>query len=158
MKSLLLATALAAASLPGFAANVDVGVSIGISQPGVYGRIDIGQFPQPQVIVQRPVIIGRPIVRPVQPVYMWVPAVHQQNWGRSCGRYGACGVPVYFVQDRWYRDHVSRDHRYDQRYEQRYEQRDGWRDDDRHDQGKRKGHGNGNGNRGGNGNGRNWGR
>ena len=35
----------------------DVGVSIGISQPGVYGRIDIGRFPQPQVIMEQPVII-----------------------------------------------------------------------------------------------------
>ena len=106
MKTLLLATALAAASLPGVAANVDVGVSIGISQPGVYGRIDIGQFPQPQVVLAQPVIIGRPIVRPVQPVYLWVPVAHQQNWGRNCGRYGACGVPVYFVQDGWYHEQV----------------------------------------------------
>jgi hypothetical protein len=136
MKSLLLAGALVVASLPGFAANVDVGVSIGISQPGVYGRIDIGRFPQPQVIVQQPVIVGRPIVRrvqPVQPVYLWVPVVQQQNWGRHCGRYGACGVPVYFVQDRWYRDHVAAGRRYDPRYERR----DDWREHDRGDRGDR---------------------
>ena len=150
MKSVLIAAALLAVSLPGAAANVDVGVSIGISQPGVYGRIDIGQFPQPQVIMQQPVIIGRPIVRPVQPVYLWVPAVQQQNWGRHCGRYSACGVPVYFVQDRWYRDHVAVGHP----YPPRNDYRDGRRGDDRDDRvqgrgnGKGKGHGNGkNGNK-----------
>ena len=31
----------------------DIGVSISISQPGVYGRIDIGRFPQPAVVVQQ---------------------------------------------------------------------------------------------------------
>ena len=83
----------------------DVGVSIGISQPGVYGRVDIGRFPQPQVIVQQPVIIQqRHYPQPVQPVYMWVPPGHQKNWGKHCGRYNACGVPVYFVQDNWYRE------------------------------------------------------
>ena len=39
--------------LPALAA--DVGVSVQISQPGVYGRIDIGRFPQPQVVVPQPV-------------------------------------------------------------------------------------------------------
>ena len=94
---------LAALAAPAQAA--DVGVSIGISQPGVYGRIDIGRFPQPQVIVQQPVIIQQQYYRqPVQPVYLWVPPGHQQNWARYCGRYNACGAPVYFVQDRWYRE------------------------------------------------------
>jgi hypothetical protein len=94
-------------SAPTRAADVDVGVSIGISQPGVYGRIDIGRFPQPQVIVQQPVIIARPVRAP-EPVYLWVPPGHQKNWRKHCGRYNACGVPVYFVQERWYRDQVMR--------------------------------------------------
>ncbi len=98
-----LAAVLVAASAPALAA--DIGVSIGISQPGVYGRIDIGRFPQPQVVVQQPVVIQqRPHARPVQPVYLWVPPGHQKNWRKHCGRYNACGVPVYFVQERWYRD------------------------------------------------------
>ena len=83
----------------------DVGVSIGISQPGVYGRIDIGRFPQPQVIMEQPVII-RPHrhAQPVAPMYLWVPPGHQKRWSQYCGRYNACGAPVYFVQDRWYRE------------------------------------------------------
>ncbi len=49
LSGLALGATLAAA--PARAADVDVGVSIGISQPGVYGRIDIGQFPKPQVVL-----------------------------------------------------------------------------------------------------------
>ena len=91
------------------AAAADVGVSVHISQPGVYGRIDIGRFPQPQVVLAQPVIIVRPVVvhqAPPQPVYMWVPPGHRQNWRRHCGQYRACGVPVYFVQDQWYGENV----------------------------------------------------
>ncbi len=91
----------------------DVGVSIGISQPGVYGRIDIGRFPQPTVVLPQPVIIHQPgpvvVAQPVQPVYMWVPPGHRKNWRHHCKHYGACGVPVYFVEDRWYNQHVRGD-------------------------------------------------
>lgn len=85
----------------------DVGVSIAISQPGVYGRIDIGRFPQPAVLVPQPVIIAAPAVHVAsQPVYMWVPPGHRKNWSKHCGRYNACGVPVYFVRDDWYEKNV----------------------------------------------------
>jgi len=100
---------------------VDVGVSIGISQPGVYGRIDIGRFPQPQVIVAQPIYIEREVrvVRQPEPVYMWVPPGHRKNWKKHCREYGACGVPVYFVRHDWYdqkvryggRDHDNKDDR-----------------------------------------------
>jgi hypothetical protein len=102
-------------ALPAWA--TDVGVSVQISQPGVYGRIDIGRFPQPAVIVPQPVIVAAPpppvvvvqpravVVQP-QPVYMWVPPGHRKNWRKHCHAYGACGVPVYFVRHDWYRQHV----------------------------------------------------
>ena len=105
------ATAVLCLSAAAGAAASDVGVSVQISQPGVYGRIDIGRFPQPQVVVAQPVIIVRPVVvhqaPPPQPVYMWVPPGHRQNWRKHCGQYNACGVPVYFVQDQWYGEHVQ---------------------------------------------------
>jgi len=137
MKKILVSAALVTASVAGWAANVDVGVSIGISEPGVYGRVDIGRFPQPQVIVQRPVIIGRPVVVNPEPVYLWVPPAHRTDWRHNCGRYNACGVPVYFVDNRWYGDHVMRGHerrvdRRDDRHDDRHDRRDD-RHDDRHD-------------------------
>lgn len=89
-------------------ARTDVGVSVQISQPGVYGRIDIGQYPQPALVVRQPIWVERPVqvMPPPPPVYMWVPTGHQKNWRKHCARYGACGAPVYFVQDRWYQQQV----------------------------------------------------
>ena len=125
-------------------AGTEVGVSVQISQPGVYGRIDIGRFPQPVLVVQQPVWVARPVhvVQPVQPVYMWVPPGHQKHWSKHCARYGACGTPVYFVQDRWYQQQVM-PHEHDGRGgHERDRARDERRDkghDKGHDKGKDKG-------------------
>jgi len=139
MKNLLAVAALSAflpVATPALAA--DVGVSVQISQPGVYGRIDIGRFPQPQVVVAQPVIIARPApaMAPPQPVYMWVPTGHRKNWRKHCHEYNACGVPVYFVRDEWYGQHV-RPHQEGRGPEQGRDDRR----DDRRDEGK--GHGKG---------------
>ena len=80
----LLAIAIALGTLAPAFAQTSVGVSIGINQPGVYGRIDIGNFPQPQLIYAQPILIAPP-VRYVQqqPVYLYVPPGHQKNWGKA---------------------------------------------------------------------------
>ncbi len=109
MKHLLAAAALASATLAApatFAA--DVGISVQISQPGVYGRIDIGRFPQPVVVMPQPVLVTRPVYVQAapDPMYLWVPPGHRKKWKKYCGQYNACGVPVYFVQDDWYGEHV----------------------------------------------------
>lgn len=121
----------------GTASAADVGVSVEISQPGVYGRVDIGRFPQPQVIVPQPVVIARPVVvaQPVQPVYMWVPPGHRKDWGKHCRHYNACGVPVYFVRHDWYDQHVQ----------PRGQWHGGRDDDDDRGRGRGKGHGKGHG-------------
>ena len=107
MKPLILLCASTLALAAGAASAADVGVSVEVSQPGVYGRIDIGRFPQPQVIVPQPVVIARPVVvAQPQPVYMWVPPGHRKDWGKHCRHYNACGVPVYFVRHDWYNNHV----------------------------------------------------
>ena len=149
--STALSCALAALALAhaGGAAAADVGVSVQVSQPCVYGRIDIGRFPQPQVVVAQPVIIVRPVMvqqAPPQPVYMWVPPGHRQNWRKHCGQYNACGVPVYFVQERWYQergpgrdfDHAHRAERRDDRHDERREDQ---HDDRGHGKAKGKGKG-----------------
>ncbi|MEO7853616.1 MAG: hypothetical protein ABIR94_15380 [Rubrivivax sp.] len=90
-------------------AETNIGVSVGINQPGVYGRIDIGNFPQPAVVYRQPVMIApRPlvVVRP-QPVYLYVPPGHQKNWAKHCKRYDACAQPVYFVQESWVRERYN---------------------------------------------------
>ena len=118
----LLAIALTLGALAPAFAQTSVGVSIGINQPGVYGRIDLGNFPQPQIVYSRPVLIAPP-VRYVQqqPLYLYVPPGHQKNWRKFCGRYNACGQPVYFVKEQWVRE------RYNER--QRYERDHRGRDD-----------------------------
>lgn len=103
MKKLLLTTFSVCALTSAFA-QTSVGVSIGINQPGVYGRIDIGNF-QPQVVYAQPVIITRPaVVVQQQPLYLYVPPGHQKKWAKHCAAYNACGQPVYFVKESWVRE------------------------------------------------------
>ena len=86
-------------------AQTSVGVSIGINQPGVYGRIEIGNFPPPRVVYPQPVVIvPSPVAVYRQPIYLYVPPGHQKNWAKHCSRYNACGQPVYFVQEDWVRE------------------------------------------------------
>jgi hypothetical protein len=147
MKSLatLILRVAAAATLPLTSAfATDIGVSIDISQPGVYGRIDIGRFPQPQLVVQQPVIISRPVAVQQEPVYLWVPPGHRKDWRRHCAEYRACGVPVYFVQDRWYGEHV-RPHAHDRN--DKGDDRRGDRREDRREARPDEGHGRGEGRR-----------
>jgi hypothetical protein len=93
-------------------AGTNVGVSIGINQPGVYGRIDIGNVPQPALIVTHPVVIApSPVAVYQRPIYMVVPPGHQRNWSRHCHAYGACAQPVYFVKESWAREHRAHGHR-----------------------------------------------
>lgn len=139
MKRLAALAALAAcATLPALA-GPNVGVSIGINQPGVFGRIDIGNYPQPALIYPQPVIITpAPVVVGRRPIYLYVPPGHQRNWGRYCGRYNACGQPVYFVQENWVRERYEHEH-------------PGWHDgrrhghDEDHDRGRDDEHGHGHG-------------
>lgn len=98
----LCAVALGLMALSSSFAETNVGVSIGIYQPGVYGRIDIGNSPPPLVINPRPIVIMQSPVR--EPLYLYVPPGHQKHWDKHCGEYDACGRPVYFVREEWVRD------------------------------------------------------
>jgi hypothetical protein len=141
MKKLIIAAALASSAfVPVPALAADVGVSINIGQPGFYGRLDIGDFPRPQVVYSRPVYV-EPIARSRPPIYLRVPPGHQKHWRRHCAEYNACGERVYFVRDSWY------EHEYVPRYRERH-----GRGHDRgdhgnpHDRGDRGDHGYGHGN------------
>lgn len=141
LKSMLAAALLLTAAVPAIAA--DVGVSINIGQPGFNGRIDIGDYPQPRVIYAQPVIIERRQVVE-QPVYVRVPPNYRKDWKRYCGRYDACGRPVYFVDNGWYNEvyvpkyrerHGSQGHGNDN------DNRGHDHDDHGHDRGRGKGRG-----------------
>jgi hypothetical protein len=127
MKHFLIAAAVAAATLTTPALAADVGVSISIGQPGFYGRLDIGDYPQPQVIYRQPMAIERvPMDRP--PIYLRVPPGHAKHWSKHCREYNACGERVFFVQDNWY------NREYAPRYQEQHRDRgDGRRDEHKDD-------------------------
>ena len=105
MKRLLIAAILVASAAPAFATDVGVGVSVTVGEPGFYGRIDVGNYPQPVLVYPQPVVIQPvPVGVVYQPIYLHVPPGHAKHWSKHCGRYNACGRPVYFVQDRWYNE------------------------------------------------------
>ncbi len=93
-----------------------------VVQPGVYGRVAIGGYAEPpQVYAPQPVVVvdngyGQVVEETVDPayatdqppVYLWVPEYQRTHWAQYCREYGAYGVPVYFVDDGWYRANVMR--------------------------------------------------
>ena len=98
-------------------------------QPGIYGRIDIGNAPPPPLIYAQPIIIQRPAVLVQQaPLYLHVPPGHSKKWSKHCYKYNACGQQVYFVKVRG-----------DDEYERRnYQRRDEYRSDYGHEDGDSK--------------------
>jgi uncharacterized protein YcfJ len=98
---LLCVTAAMVMSTTALAQNV--GVSVNVGQPNYYGRIDIGNVPQPpRLVYSEPIVVERIHGPRPQPIYLRVPPGHAKHWAKNCARYNACGQPVYFVQDSWY--------------------------------------------------------
>ena len=124
------------------AMGADVGVSVTVGQPGFYGRIDLGRLPPPPVILPQPVMIHHPPVAVApRPIYLRVPPGHERDWGKHCRKYDACGQPVYFVRDDWYRNEYSRHHQDDRDHRGDRDDRDGR--DAHPGRGHGKGHGRG---------------
>ena len=93
------------------------GVSVSVGQPGFYGQIDVGGYPNPAVINPQPVVVApEPEYAQAPPVYLHVRPGQERHWKEHCGEYRACGRPVYFVRDEWYNNeyvHHYRDHDHD---------------------------------------------
>ncbi len=107
LKKILLGAACATALATAMAA--DVGVSVHVTDPGFYGRVDIGRVPQPpQLIFPQPVIIHQPVRVQQSPIYLHVPPGHAKKWDKHCHKYSACGQPVYFVEADWYQKNYVR--------------------------------------------------
>ena len=138
MKRFLIAAAVSMTALATTALAADIGVSVSIGQPGFYGRIDIGDYPQPQLIYRQPRIVEQvPMDRP--PIYLRVPPGHAKHWSKNCHKYNACGERVYFVQEKWYnREYVPR---YQEQNSNRGDYRGGKQKNDRHDNGNGRGRG-----------------
>ena len=85
-------------------------LTVPLGQSGYFGRITIGNLAPPPVVGYGPVI-ARPALgsdrwgqSAIAPIYLRVPPQQARDWGRYCGLYQACTVPVLFVQDDWYRN------------------------------------------------------
>ena len=155
LNRLLTAAALALTALAATGGNAtaatNVGVSVSVNQPGFYGRFDIGDQ-APVLVYPQPIIVQQsPYGAQQRPIYMYVPPGHAQQWARYCGRYSACGQPVFFLRERpgrghdhgrYERDDHRNDHRHDHRSERRDERHD-WRNDDRRGDDRGRGHGRG---------------
>jgi hypothetical protein len=135
----------------------DLAVSVNIGEPGFFGRIEIGNFPQPQLVYAQPVVIQRaPEFVSAPPIYLHVRPGHEKHWSKHCAEYNACGRPVYFVRDDWYnneyvpryrheRDHdrgEGRDagHGHGEGHDKDHDHDEGHRHDDRHDHDEGRGH------------------
>lgn len=111
MKRIILAVALFIAQGLLVAGNANAAYVLG--DPGYYGRIDIGGYPDVQLIYRQPVIIYPDAPTAVDDaIYLRVPPSYASHWSRYCHRYQACGRPVYFVRDVWYRDIYVPHHRH----------------------------------------------
>jgi hypothetical protein len=132
--------ALATTLLSGPARADDVNIAVAVGLPGFYGQLNIGDVPRPRVIYARPVVIERaPEFVAAPPIYLRVPPGHEKHWSKHCAAYQACGRPVYFVREEWYRnEYVPRHREYgEDRGEDRHEGRE-------HDHGKGHDHDHGN--------------
>ena len=111
MRRAVIAIALAAIATPSLA---QVGVSVNINGPGIYGQINIGDAITPQVIYAAPVVaVQMPQYRSAPPIYLHVPPGHEKHWSKHCAEYDACGRPVYFVRHDWYDKEYAPRHRHD---------------------------------------------
>ncbi len=115
--------------------NTTVGAEF---SPDVYGQISVGNAPTPPVLYQQPVVGGQAVFG-APPMYVYVPLEETQNWGYFCGKYRACGMPVFFVQyderhPYWARYHEA--YRVPYRGGMRVEERREPMREERHEQGK----------------------
>ena len=128
MKRILLTATVVAAALCAPAWAADAGISVGLGQPGFYGRLDMAGFPSAQVTYSQPVSVER-VAADRPPIYLRVPPGQARHWLIHCHEYNACGERVLFVQDHWYtREYAPRYremHRIGQRNEHRDEHRGG---------------------------------
>lgn len=92
----------------------DLGINVvleGEIQPGIYGRVELGNNSHPDLVYTQPRVIVVEENRRYAPVYLHVPPGHAKNWAKHCNKYNACNRPVYFVKSSEYEtEHHHHDH------------------------------------------------
>ena len=74
------------------------------ADPGIYGQLDLSNFPNPQLIERSPFVAeGKTQKASGAPVYFHVPEGHEQRWRAHCKEYAACDTPILFVTEHWFR-------------------------------------------------------
>lgn len=139
MRKFFIVAAMSVATLTITTNAADVGVSITVGEPGFFGQLNIGDFPQPSVIYTKPVVIDRDISENQSPTYLHVPPRHYKNWNKYCHEYNACGKKVYFVNDNWYQNEYVP--RYHDKQENRSDEQENHRSNKHNKEHGNKGHG-----------------
>lgn len=122
-------------SAPAHAGDLNLSVILaGELQPGVYGRVELGNMPPPPLLYPQPVVIVHEYRRvPYEPVYLHVPPGHAKHWSKFCYRYNACNRPVYFVRSAEYEPGYRPREAYDDRDYDRGHDHDHGRGHHKHD-------------------------
>jgi hypothetical protein len=117
MKHIMIAT-LAVAGTAASAAGFD--------ESAYFGRIDPAQAPRIEVTRTRALqanagaVVSLKAGAAASPVYLHVRPEEERRWAAYCAAYAACGVPVLFVKESWYREvylpAIGRDDGREQRY------------------------------------------
>ncbi len=97
----------------------DIGVKVileGEVQPGVYGRVEIGNDSHPDLVYAQPRVVVVDQHRSERPVYLHVPPGHAKHWDKHCREYQACDRRVYFIRSTEYSQEYQREHRQDQQH------------------------------------------
>lgn len=91
----------------------DLGINVvleGEIQPGIYGRVELGNNSHPDLVYAQPRVIVVEENHRHAPVYLHVPPGHAKNWAKHCSKYNACNRPVYFIKSSEYETDHHHDH------------------------------------------------
>lgn len=90
-------------------ASTQVNISIGDS--GYRGVLPALSGWRPEVWNSSPVVAIGAAAAGLAAVYLNVTDSERRDWKRHCGKYDACGRPVYFVKNDWYRGTYAPEYR-----------------------------------------------
>lgn len=93
----------AALMLAAGSASAGTQINISIGDNGYHGVLPALTGWRPDVWNASPVVAIGAAAAGIAAIYLNVPDKERRDWKRYCGKYDACGRPVHFVKDDWYR-------------------------------------------------------